>query len=108
MAKKVERARVHINATFNNTILTLTEINGNVLTWKSPGVEGFKGSKKGTPYAAQVAGESLVKVMKEMGIKSVIITVNGTGPGRNPIIQTIKGSGIRVEEIRNVTPVSHS
>ena len=110
MAKniKLERARVHIHATFNNTIITLTEIGGNPVTWKSPGVVGYKGSRKGTPYAAQIAAESLVREMKDFGIRSVLVTVKGTGSGRQSVVQTIKGSGIRVEEIRNVTPVSHS
>jgi small subunit ribosomal protein S11 len=110
MAKniKLERARVHIHSTFNNTIITLTEINGNPVTWKSPGMVGYKGSRKGTPYAAQIAAESLVREMKDFGIRSVQVTVKGTGSGRQSVVQTIKGSGIRVEEVRNVTPVSHS
>lgn len=108
MAKKLERARVHINSSFNNTILTLTDLDGNVIAWNSPGVEGFKGSRKGTPYAAQIATEGLIEKMKEYGVKSVIITINGTGSGRNSVVQTLKGSGIRVEEVKNVTPVSHS
>lgn len=108
MARKLERARVHINASFNNTILTLTDLNGDVITWNSPGVAGFKGSRKGTPYAAQVAAEGLIAKMREYGIRSVIITLNGTGSGRNSVINTLKGAGIKVEEVRNVTPVSHS
>jgi small subunit ribosomal protein S11 len=110
MAKniKLERARVHIHATFNNTIITLTEIGGNPVCWKSPGVVGYKGSRKGTPYAAQIAAEALVREMKDFGIRSVQVTVKGTGSGRQSVVQTIKGSGIRIEEIRNVTPVSHS
>jgi len=108
MAKRLERARVHVNSSFNNTILTLTDLDGNVITWNSPGVEGFKGSRKGTPYAAQVTTEGLIEKMREYGIKSVIITIKGTGSGRNSVIQTLKGSGIRVEEVKNVTPVAHS
>ena len=110
MAKniKMERARVHIHATFNNTIITVTELNGNPVTWKSPGVVGYKGSRKGTPYAAQIAAEAVVREMKDYGIRSVTITVDGTGSGRQSVVQTIKGSGIRVDEVKNVTPVSHS
>lgn len=110
MAKniKLERARVHIHATFNNTIITLTDLTGHPITWKSPGVVGYKGSRKGTPYAAQIAAESLTREMKDYGIRSVIVTVNGTGSGRQSVIQTIKGSGIRVDEVKNVTPVAHS
>ncbi len=105
---KLERARVHIHSTFNNTILTLTDLDGNVLTWKSPGTVGFSGSRKGTPYAAQVACQALVKEMKEFGIRSVVVTVNGAGPGRQAVIQTLKSSGIQVEEVKNVTPTPHS
>ena len=105
---KLERARVHIHSTFNNTILTLTDLDGNVLTWKSPGTVGFSGSRKGTPYAAQVACQALVKEMKDFGIRSVVVTVNGAGPGRQAVIQTLKSSGIQVEEVKNVTPTPHS
>ena len=110
MAKnvKIERARVHIHATFNNTIITVTDPSGNPITWKSPGTVGYKGSRKGTPYAAQIAAESLVREMKDYGIRSVNVTVKGTGSGRQSVVQTIKGSGIRVEEVKNVTPISHS
>jgi len=108
MARKVEHARVYIHATFNNTILTLTDQSGDVLTWVSPGVVGFKGSRKGTPYAAQIAAERLVERMRDHGVRSVVVLVKGTGSGRNSVIQTLKGSGIRVEEVKNITPVSHS
>jgi small subunit ribosomal protein S11 len=110
MAKnvKMERARVHIHATFNNTIITVTDLNGNPVTWKSPGVVGYKGSRKGTPYAAQIAAEAIVREMKDCGVRTVTVTVKGTGSGRQSVVQTIKGSGIRVDEVKNVTPVSHS
>ncbi len=110
MAKniKLERARVHIHSTYNNTIITVTDLNGNPITWKSPGVVGYKGSRKGTPYAAQIAAEALVRELKDYGIRSVIVTIKGTGSGRQSVVQTIKGSGIRVDEVKNVTPVSHS
>jgi len=110
MAKniKLERALVHIHATFNNTIITATDLNGNPIAWKSPGTVGYKGSKKGTPYAAQIAADALAREMKDFGIRSVSIRVKGTGSGRQSVIQTIKASGIRVEEVKNVTPISHS
>lgn len=108
MARKVERARVYIHSTFNNTILTLTDTEGAVLTWISPGVVGFKGSRKGTPYAAQTAAERLLERMREHGVRSVVLLVNGSGAGRNSVIQTFRGSGIRVEEVKNVTPVAHN
>jgi small subunit ribosomal protein S11 len=105
---KMERARVHIHATFNNTIITVTDLNGNPIAWKSPGSVGYKGSRKGTPYAAQIAAEAIVREMKDCGVRSVVVTVKGTGSGRQSVVQTIKGSGIRVDEVKNVTPVSHS
>lgn len=108
MPKKVERARLYVHATFNNTILTLTDTSGNVLTWISPGVVGFKGSRKGTPFAAQTAAEKMIERMKEFGVRSVLVLTKGTGSGRNSVIQTLKGSGIRVEEVKNITPVAHS
>lgn len=109
MAKKlVERARVHVNATYNNTIITLTDMEGNVLAWSSPGVVGFKGSRKGTPYAAQLATERLMGKMRDFGIKSVVVTVKGTGSGRNSVTNALKSSEFRVEDVKNVTPVSHS
>lgn len=108
MARKLDRARVYVHSTFNNTILTLTDTEGNVVTWVSPGVVGFKGSRKGTPYAAQVAAERLLERMRSYGVKSITIYVKGTGSGRNSVIQTLKGSEIRVEDVKNITPVPHS
>jgi len=110
MAKniKLERAVVHIHATFNNTIITMTDLKGNTIAWRSPGAVGYKGSRKGTPYAAQIAADSLAREMKEYGVRSVSIRVKGTGSGRQSVVQTIKASGIGVEEVKNVTPFSHS
>jgi len=110
MAKniKLERAVIHIHATFNNTIITATDLNGHPIAWKSPGAVGYKGSRKGTPYAAQIAADSLAREMKEYGVRSVSIRVKGTGSGRQSVVQTIKASGIAVEEVKNVTPFSHS
>ncbi len=105
---RLERARVHICSTFNNTILTLTDLQGNTLAWQSGGTAGFSGSRKGTPYAAQLACQALIRQMKDMGIRSVIVTVDGAGPGRQPVIQTLRAAGIQVEEVRNVTPAPHS
>jgi small subunit ribosomal protein S11 len=109
MAKKLlERARVHVNSTYNNTIITLTDVDGHVLAWATPGLVGFKGSRKGTPFAAQLATERLMERMKEYGIKSVVLTINGTGSGRNSVLNAFKNSTFRVEEVRNVTPIAHS
>jgi small subunit ribosomal protein S11 len=108
MSKKLDRARVHVHSTFNNTIVTLTDLNGQVLAWNTPGTQGFKGSKKGTPFAAQLATEALATKMKEYGVRAVIVTIDGAGPGRNSVVNALKQSGLRVEEVRNITPVSHS
>jgi len=105
---KLDHARVHVHSSFNNTIFTLTDLDGNVVLWKTPGVVGFSGSRKGTPYAAQVACQALVRDMRDFGIRSVVVTVNGTGAGRQAAVQTLRASGIQVGEVRNVTPTPHS
>lgn len=104
----LDRARVHVHSTFNNTIITVTDLNGNALGWQSGGTAGFSGSRKGTPYAAQLATQALARHLKEYGVRSVIVTVDGTGSGRQAVVQTLRSLGIQVEEVRNVTPVSHS
>jgi len=106
--KKVDRARIYVSSTFNNTIITLTDSKGDVLGWCTPGMVGFKGSKKSTPYAAQLATERLLQKAKDFGIRSVQVMVKGTGSGRNAVINTLKGSDIRVEDVKNITPVAHS
>lgn len=105
---KLNKARVHVHASFNNTILTLTDTDGDVISWVTPGAVGFKGSRKGTPYAAQVAAENLVEELRDYGVNSVIVTVKGTGSGRNSVIQTIEGAGIEVTKVTNITPRAHS
>ncbi len=107
-AIRLDRARVHIHSTFNNTIITLSDLQGNTITWQSGGTAGFTGSRKGTPYAAQLATQALVRELKEFGVRAVVVTVDGTGPGRQAVVQTLRSSDIQVEEVRNVTPVSHS
>jgi len=105
---RLERAHIHVHSTFNNTILTLTDLDGNTLAWQSGGTAGFTGSRKGTPYAAQLACQALIRQMKDMGIRAVIVTVDGAGPGRQPVIQTLRAAGIQVEEVKNITPTPHS
>ncbi|MEW6217788.1 MAG: 30S ribosomal protein S11 [Candidatus Bipolaricaulota bacterium] len=107
-AIRLDRARVHVHSTFNNTIITVTDPTGNAVGWQSGGTAGFTGSRKGTPYAAQLATQALVRDLKEYGVRSVIVTVDGTGSGRQAVVQTLRSLGIQVEEVRNVTPVSHS
>ena len=107
-AIRLDRARVHVHSTFNNTIITVTDPAGNAVVRQSGGTAGFTGSRKGTPYAAQLATQALVRDLKEYGVRSVIVTVDGTGSGRQAVVQTLRSLGIQVEEVRNVTAVSHS
>lgn len=107
-AIRLDRARIHVHSTFNNTIITVTDLNGNAVGWQSGGTAGFTGSRKGTPYAAQLATQALARDLKDYGVRSVVVTVDGTGSGRQAVVQTLRSAGIQVEEVRNVTAVSHS
>jgi len=98
----------HINATFNNIIISLTNTNGQVISWSSAGKMGFRGSKKNTPYAAQMAAEDCTKVAMELGLKKVKVYVKGPGNGRESAIRTIHNSGVEVSEIIDVTPIPHN
>lgn len=98
----------HINATFNNIIISLTNTKGQVISWSSAGKMGFKGSKKNTPYAAQMAAEDCTKVAMELGLKKVKVYVKGPGNGRESAIRTIHNTGIEVSEIIDVTPIPHN
>ena len=99
---------VHVKATFNNTIVTVSDPDGGVLTWSSAGRIGFKGSRKGTPFAAQVAGKNAGVQAREFGIRSVDVEVNGPGAGRESAIRALSASGIDVKSIRDVTPIPHN
>ena len=98
---------VHIYATFNNTLVTLTDVQGNVLCWSSSGGAGFKGARKSTPYAAQLASESISQKAKAFGLKSVEVYVKGPGSGRESALRALKG-GFNVTSIRDVTPMPHN
>jgi len=98
----------HINATFNNIIISLTNITGDVISWASAGKMGFRGSKKNTPYAAQVAAEECTKTAFEAGLRKVKVYVKGPGAGRESAIRTIHNNGIEVTEIIDVTPIPHN
>ena len=98
----------HINATFNNIIISLTNTKGQVISWSSAGKMGFKGSKKNTPYAAQMAAEDCTKTAMELGLKKVKVYVKGPGNGRESAIRTIHNNGIEVSEIVDVTPIPHN
>ena len=106
---KVESVgHAHINATFNNIIVSLTNITGQVISWSSAGKMGFRGSKKNTPYAAQMAATDCSKVAYDLGLRKVKVFVKGPGGGRESAIRTIHNSGIEVSEIVDVTPVPHN
>ncbi len=104
----VQNAIVHIHATFNNTIITVTDTEGNTLIWSSAGVKGFKGSRKGTPYAAQLAAEDAARKALDSGVKSVSIYVKGPGSGREAAIRSLQATGLKVTLIKDVTPIPHN
>lgn len=106
--KHVERGVAHIRSTFNNTVVTITDKAGNTICWASPGKLGFKGTRKGTPYAAQVAAEAVAKVAIENGIRRVDCRVKGPGQGRETAIRTIQAAGIEIGDIIDVTPAPHN
>jgi len=98
----------HIQATFNNTIVTITDKNGNVITTSSSGAVGFSGSKKSTPFAAQIAAQSVARKAKELGVKQVEVYVKGPGSGRESAIRAMQAAGLSVTAIRDVTPIPHN
>ena len=117
MAKAVNKKRkvvvesfgeVHVNATFNNIIISFTNTKGEVISWSSAGKMGFRGSKKNTPYAAQLAAEDAVKVAQEAGMKKVKVYVKGPGNGRESAIRSIHNAGVEVTEIFDITPIPHN
>ena len=98
----------HIQATFNNTIITITDHKGNSIAWASAGLVGFKGSKKSTPFAAQIAAENVARRAKDFGVKQVEIYVKGPGSGRESAIRAIQAAGLSITAIRDVTPIPHN
>jgi small subunit ribosomal protein S11 len=106
--KNVLEGIVNIQASFNNTLITVTDLNGNALSWSSAGVAGFKGTKKGTPYASQLACEKALDAAKYHGLESVHVRVKGPGPGRESAIRAIDAAGIKVKSIRDITPIPHN
>ena len=118
-AKKREKAKrkalkgvtsgvAHINASFNNTQITITDPTGNVIAWSSPGVVGFNGSKKSTPFAAQVAASDAARKAKDVGLKSVDVRVKGPGSGRESAVRALQANGLSVTSIKDVTPLPHN
>ncbi|WP_408868987.1 30S ribosomal protein S11 [Brochothrix campestris] len=106
--KNVESGIAHIRSTFNNTIVTLTDMQGNALSWSSSGSLGFRGSKKSTPFAAQMAAEAAAKVGMEHGLKTLEVTVKGPGSGREAAIRALQAVGLEVTAIKDVTPIPHN
>ncbi len=106
--RNVPRAIAHIKSTFNNTIITITDLNGDTLCWDSAGSMGFKGSRKGTPFAAQRAGENVADKAKKMGVREVECRVQGPGAGRDSACRGLQSSGIEVKSVEDVTPLPHN
>ncbi len=106
--KNISTGVVHIQSTFNNTIVTITDTGGNVVSWSSAGVQGFKGSRKSTPFAAQMAAEDAARKAREHGMKTVEVYVKGPGPGRESALRSLQAAGFTVTVIKDVTPIPHN
>lgn len=106
--KNISVGIAHIHSTFNNTIVTITDVDGNAITWSSAGSLGFKGSKKSTPFAAQMASEACAKAAMDSGMMKVEVTVKGPGPGREAAIRSLQIAGLEITSIKDVTPIPHN
>ena len=106
--KNVQSGIAHIQSTFNNTIVTITDVSGNVIAWSSAGVRGFKGSRKSTPFAAQLAAEDAAKKAQEHGMRSVSVYVKGPGSGRESALRALQAAGFKITLIRDITPIPHN
>ncbi len=106
--KNVQSGIAHIQSSFNNTIVTITDVSGNVVAWSSAGVRGFKGSRKSTPFAAQLAAEDAAKKAQEHGMRSISVYVNGPGAGRESALRALQAAGFKISLIRDITPVPHN
>lgn len=106
--KNIQSGVAHISATFNNTIVTITDVSGNVISWSSAGACGFKGSRKSTPFAAQLAAESAARKAQEHGMRTVQVYIKGPGSGRESAIRALQSAGFKVSLIRDVTPIPHN
>ena len=106
--KNIDKGAAHIQSTFNNTIVTITDVQGNAVSWASSGEMGFRGSKKSTPFAAQTAAETAAKVAVDHGMKTVEVYVKGPGSGREPAIRALQTAGLEVTMIKDVTPIPHN
>jgi small subunit ribosomal protein S11 len=106
--KNIPNGVVHIQATFNNTIVTVTDVQGNAVSWSSSGKRGFKGSRKSTPFAAQLAAEDAAKAAQEHGMRTVTVFVKGPGSGREAALRALQMAGFKITTIRDVTPIPHN
>jgi small subunit ribosomal protein S11 len=106
--KNITDGIAHIQSTFNNTIVTITDLSGNVIAWSSSGLQGFKGSRKSTPFAAQMAAEDVVRKAKEQGMRRVQVYIKGPGAGRESALRSLQIAGLTITMIRDVTPVPHN
>jgi len=106
--KNILNGVVHIRSTFNNTIVTITDPNGNVIAWSTAGMNGFKGSRKSTPFAAQLASQDAAKKAMEHGLRNVEVYVKGPGPGRESALKSLQATGLTVTMIKDVTPIPHN
>ena len=106
--KNIEKGMAHIHSSFNNTIVTITDVQGNTLSWASSGGLGFKGSRKSTPFASQMAAETAAKAAMEHGLKSVEVFVKGPGAGREAAIRALQTAGLEISMIKDVTPIPHN
>jgi len=115
MAKKpsgrqtsIKTGHIYITATFNNTLISVTDVNGSVVCWGSTGTSGFKGSRKSTPFAATTAIDNVIKKAKELGLTSVQVFIKGPGPGRDAALGVIRASGLKIHQIADITPIPHN
>lgn len=106
--KNITSGVAHVNASFNNTMITISDAQGNAIAWSSAGSQGFKGSRKSTPYAAQIAGEDAAKKAQEHGMKTLEVEVKGPGSGRESALRALQASGFVITSIRDVTPIAHN
>ncbi|KIG15764.1 SSU ribosomal protein S11p (S14e) [Enhygromyxa salina] len=106
--KNIPTGIVHIQSTFNNTLVTVTDVNGNAISWASSGIRGFRGSRKSTPFAAQLAADQAARAAQDHGMQTVAIRVSGPGAGRESALRAIQSAGLRVTSIKDVTPIPHN
>ena len=106
--KNISSGVAHINSTFNNTLITISDVQGNAISWSSAGMQGFKGSRKSTPYAAQVAAEDAGRKAQEHGVKTLEVMVKGPGPGRESTVRALNSAGFRITNIVDATPIPHN